>query len=83
MSNSVFGRTLMDPVKYSVSTEIVTTKQALRRRLRDALFQRLIPLKDDRVIVIRGRRKICVNQPNSIGYHILELSKVEMYEFFL
>ena len=82
ISNSIFGRTLMDPVKYSTVTDIVTSKSALRRRARDPLFQRLVRLTNDRVLVIRGKKNIRINQPNFIGYHILEASKVEMYIFF-
>lgn len=73
MSNSVLGRTLMDPLTYSVTKDTDISKSVLRRRLRDPLFKRVIALRDDGVIIVRGRKIIYINQPNFIGYQIPEL----------
>lgn len=63
MSNSVFGRTLMAPIKNSTATDIITTKPALRRGLRNPLHKRLTPLTNDRALIARGKKKIVLSNP--------------------
>ena len=39
-------------------------------------------LNDDYVAAVRQKKYSHVNQPNYIGYYILELSKLQLYDFY-
>ena len=82
ISNSIFGRFLMNAAKYNQDVEIVTNREKFLTLARSPYFKRAVPLNDDHVVVVRHKKHSQVNHPNYIGYYILELSKLRLYDFY-
>ena len=81
-NNSVFGRTLFDSSRRLEKTNIVTNVRAFTKMIRDPLYKRCVPLKDNRVIVVRGLPVVKMNSPQYIGMTILDRAKFRLYHFF-
>lgn len=82
ISNSIFGRFLMNAAKYSEDIDIVTNRENFLKLARSPYFKRVVPLNDGHVVVTRNKKYSRVNHPNYIGYYILELSKLRLYDFY-
>ncbi|XP_063595417.1 uncharacterized protein LOC134772380 [Penaeus indicus] len=82
LSNSVFGRCLMNPLKRVEKTSMVCKTSTFLKKIRDPLFKRLIPLAPNRVITISRAKTVTMNYPQYIGFTILELAKYKLYYFF-
>ena len=82
ISNSIFGRFLMNAAKYSQDVEIVSNRDHFLKLARSPYFKHAEPLNDDHVVVVRHKKYSHVNHPNYIGYYILELSKLRLYDFY-
>ncbi|XP_050693786.1 uncharacterized protein LOC126984249 [Eriocheir sinensis] len=82
ISNSIFGRFLMNVAKYSEDIDIVTNREKFLKLARSPYFKRVVPLNDGHVVVTRHRKYSRVNHPNYIGYYILELPKLRLYDFY-
>ena len=82
ISNSIFGRFLMNAAKYNQVVEIVDNRNNFLKLARSPYYKRAVPLNDDYVAVVRHKKYSNVNHPNYIGYYILELSKLRLYDFY-
>ena len=82
ISNSIFGKTLLNPLKRNEKTHIVTTQSNFLKKVRSPFFKRYIKLKENRAIVISAAEEILLNHPQQIGFTILEFAKYELYYFF-
>ena len=82
ISNSIFGRFLMNVAKYNENIDTVTNRDTFLKLARSPYFKRAVSLNDDRVVVVRHKKYSKVNHPNYIGYYILELSKLQLYHFY-
>lgn len=82
MSNSVFGKTLMNVLKYSVKSNIVSDEKTFLNKVRSPRLRSILPLRENRVITSEEKSEILINLPNYIGFQILEIAKFTMYNFF-
>ncbi|XP_042858741.1 uncharacterized protein LOC122244830 [Penaeus japonicus] len=82
LSNSIFGRCLLNPLKRSLNTKVVTKRGKFLGVVRNPLFQRMFPLRTYRVITVCKNPVVYMTQPQYIGYHILELAKYQLYHFW-
>ncbi|XP_050710311.1 uncharacterized protein LOC126995061 isoform X2 [Eriocheir sinensis] len=72
----------MNVAKYSEDIDIVTNREKFLKLARSPYFKRIVPLNVGHVVVTRHRKYSRVNHPNYIGYYILELSKLRLYDFY-
>ena len=82
MSNAIYGRSLMNEVRYGEVHRFVTNKLTFLRTIKSPAFKRVIPLGENRVITVSSKEKINITQPNFVGFQVLELAKVAMYRWF-
>ena len=81
-SNSVFGRTMFDSSRRLEKTDIVTDVRSFTKMVREPLYKRSIPLKENRVVVVRGLPVVKMSSPQYIGMTILDRAKFRLYHFF-
>lgn len=60
----------------------MTDKRAFAKTVRSPLFKRLLPLRTDRVIVVRGVARVTMSSPQYIGFTILDRAKYHLYHFY-
>lgn len=82
LSNSVFGRCLMNPLKRLEKAHMVCKASTFLKKIRDPRFKRIIPLAPNRVISISSAKSVSMMYPQYVGFTILELAKYKLYEFF-
>ncbi|XP_037774372.1 uncharacterized protein LOC119570884 [Penaeus monodon] len=82
LSNSVFGRCLMNPLKRLERTSVVCKPSSFLKKIRSPLFKRLIPLAPNRVITISRLPSVKMEYPQYVGFTILELAKFKFYNFY-
>jgi hypothetical protein len=80
MNNSVFGKT-MENVRQYQDIVLVTSKEKLAKLTADPRFKRESIFSKDLVAVHRERRDVVLNKPIYIGFAVLDLSKLLMYDF--
>ena len=64
ISNSIFGRLLMNAAKYSQDVENVNNRETLLKLVRSHYFKCVVPLNDDHVAVVPDKKHTQVNTPN-------------------
>ncbi|XP_064106780.1 uncharacterized protein LOC135215755 [Macrobrachium nipponense] len=82
MSNSVFGRCLMNPTKYATKSTIVTDEAKFLKEIRSPRFKDFIVLSPKRVLCVSEKPEIEVNMPNFVGFQILEMAKYHLYHYW-
>lgn len=82
LSNSIFGRCLLNPLNRSLKTRVVTKPEHFLTVVNDPHFQRMIPPRTNRLITVSKTPFVYMSQPQYIGYHILELAKYQIYYFW-
>ena len=80
MNSSVFGKT-EDNLWNRVNVEIITDDTLLRKRVAKPLFCRGMPVSNNLAIIQCKIQTITHNRPIFVGFTVLELSKVHMYDF--
>jgi hypothetical protein len=86
MNNAVFGKT-MENVKKRVNVELVNSVERYEKLARDPMYVRRVHFCDDEaggnvlVGVLRQRKAITLDKPMAVGFTVLELSKLTMYEY--
>lgn len=86
MNNSVFGKT-MENVKKRVNVKLVTTWDRDGRRnganilISKPNFHSLSIFTENFVAIQLKKSKICYNKPIYVGFTVLDLSKIVMYDF--
>ena len=80
MNNSVFGKT-MENVRKHVNVELVNCETRLARLSAKPNFERNILISDTLCAVKMLRPVVKLNKPIFIGFCILDLSKLLMYDF--
>ena len=80
MNNSVFGKT-QENLWNRVNVEIITDDTLLRKRVAKPSFCRGMPVSDNLAIIQCKIQTITRNRPIFVGFTVLELSKVHMYDF--
>ena len=80
MNNSVFGKT-QENLRKRVQVDIVTDASILRKRVAKPSFCRGIPITDCITVVQCKVHTLRLNRLIYVGFTVLELSKLYMYEF--
>ena len=81
VSNSIFGRTLMNPLNYATRTTVCSTESALLKNVSKSSFRKLDLISDTRVLVTHNKPCVEVKSPIYIGFAILDYAKLIMYKF--
>ena len=80
MNNSVFGKT-QENLWNRVNVDIITDAALIRKRVAKPSFCRGMPVSDDLAIIQCKVQTITLNRPIFVGFTVLELSKLHMYDF--
>jgi hypothetical protein len=80
MNNSVFGKT-MENLRKRVNIELVNTQKRLRKLAAKPNFQAFKIFHEDLAAVHMKKVKIVLNRPTYVGFCILDMSKLLMYDF--
>ena len=80
-ANAVFGKTC-ENVRNRENIRLIADPNTLVKAASKATFRRSEIINDDLVLVRAARPKVMLNKPIAIGFTILEVSKLIMYEFF-
>ncbi|XP_069194044.1 uncharacterized protein [Procambarus clarkii] len=82
VSNSIYGKSLTDVSKYGNKHYLVTDRRHFLKHARNPFFKRSLLLSKDRVICTIKQKSLLVNTPTYLGYHILQIAKRRLYEFW-
>ena len=80
MNNSVFGKT-QENLRKRVRVDLITDADVLRKRVAKPSFCRGIPITDCLTVVQCKVQTLTLNKPIYVGFTVLELSKLHMYDF--
>ena len=80
MNNSVFGKT-QENLRKRVQVDLITDAAVLRKRVAKPSFCRGIPITDCLTVVQCKVQTLVLNRLIYIGFTVLELSKLHMYDF--
>ena len=78
---NVFGKSI-ENVKQQVNVKFVTSAQRLRRLVNKPSFQAVRVFNSNLAAVQLYREKVKLNKPIAVGYSVLELAKMKMYDFW-
>lgn len=80
MNNSVFGKT-QENLRNRVSVEVITNREKALKRICKPNFKRSMTVHEYLVIIHTVKSTLELNKPLYVGFSVLELSKLCMYEF--
>ena len=80
MNNAVFGKTLQNPRKQR-TIDFVSTKEKSKKLISHPLFKAFRIINDNLYAIERSPTSILFNKPIYVGFTVLELSKLHMYDF--
>ncbi|GBO14457.1 hypothetical protein AVEN_255570-1 [Araneus ventricosus] len=80
LNTAVYGKT-MENLRNLVKVDIVQTKKRAEKLVASPAFHAFTIFDENVVAVQRKLTKLCLNRPIQVGFVILELSKVLMYDF--
>jgi len=81
MANATFGKSL-ENVRNRQNIRLIVDKNKLTKAVSRTSFRQSEIINDDLVLVKAARRQATLNKPISVGFVVLELSKLVMYDFF-
>src|SRR5436305_1681410 len=79
-NNAVFGIT-MENVRKRIRFEIVNDQTRLRKVFNDPTYSSSVIYNENLVGVLRHNSLVTLDKPICVGFAILELSKLLMYDF--
>ena len=82
LTNSLFGKFMQNPAKYSDKLEIEFDEYQIQKHLCSPFFKRIFQITDEKVGCVLAREKTNMNSPMYIGFCILDLAKTLMYRFY-
>src|SRR5271163_3631089 len=80
MNNSVFGRT-MENLRHRIEVKLVADTRKAERLCSLPTFESFNVINEDITMIKSNPGSILWNKPTYIGFCVLELSKLTMYEF--
>src|SRR5437899_2217143 len=80
LNNSLFGKT-MESLRKRIDVKLVSDQIQAERRIADPAFESFRIINKDITMVKSRMTKIRWNKPTYIGFCVLELSKLLMYQF--
>lgn len=81
MNNAFFGRTCMN-IRKHVNVKVALNKKECRKCLMDCNLDFFSILNDSAVLFKNLKSSLYLNQPIYVGFTVLELSKLYMYELY-
>ncbi len=81
LGNSGYGSVLLDKEKHRVISYHEGSARAADQ-VKKPRFLALTELGDEMFEVEMGKKSVCMNIPNYLGFHILQLGKLRMLEFY-
>ncbi|KAF8795495.1 hypothetical protein HNY73_003339 [Argiope bruennichi] len=80
LNNAVFGKT-MENLRNRVTIDLVTDERKSRKLVASPAFHAFTIINDDLVSVQRKKTSLLLNRPIYVGFSILDISKIIMYDF--
>jgi len=80
-ANATFGKT-MEQVRNRVNVRLICDPNKLMKAVSRPTFRRAEIINDDLTLVCGARQCITLSKPISVGFSILEISKLIMYHFY-
>ena len=80
MNNSVFGKT-QENLRNRVNVEVITERNIALKRVCKPSFKRSQVIHEDLGIIQNAVSNLELNKPIYVGFTVLELSKLLMYQF--
>ena len=80
LNNSVFGKT-MQKVRKERKLDFVDTVKKAKKFFAQPTFKNFTAFREDLIAIERRKTSIYFNKPIYVGFSILEISKVHMYNF--
>ena len=80
MNNSVFGKT-QENLRKRINVELITDEKILKKRVANPGFKCGNIITEDLTIVQSRITTLVLNRPIYIGFTVLDLSKLHMYDF--
>jgi len=80
-ANATFGKT-MEQVRHRVNVRLICDPNKLAKAVSRPTFRRAEIINDDLTLVRGARQRVTLNKPISVGFSILNISKLKMYEFY-
>ena len=78
---NVFGKSI-ENVKQRINVKIVTSATQLRRLVNKPTFQAIRVFDSNLAAVQLYRQNVKLNKPIAVGYSVLEMAKMKMYDWF-
>jgi len=72
----------MEQVRHRVNVRLICDEHKLAKAVSKRLFRYSEIINDDLVMVRGAKQTITLNKPISVGFTILEISKLIMYRFY-
>ena len=80
MNNAVYGKT-NENLRNRVNVEVLTNREKALKRVCKPSFKRSLTIREDLAIMQCSIANLELNKPVYVGFSILDLSKLLMYEF--
>jgi len=80
-ANATFGKT-MEQVRNRVNIRLIADDTKLLKAVSKPSYQQAQSTNSDLVMVRAAGQKVRLNKPISVGFCIMELSKLVMYKFY-
>ena len=80
MNKSVYGKT-NENLRNRVNVEVLTNREKALKRACKPSFKRSMTIRDDLVVMQCAIANLELNKPVYVGFSVLDLSKLLMYEF--
>jgi len=79
--NATFGKT-MEHVRNRVNIRLIADPKKLAKAVSRPTFRQAELINDDLTMVRGAHQRVTLNKPISVGFAILEISKLIMYQFY-
>jgi len=80
-ANTAFGKT-MEQVRNRVNIRLIANPKKLAKAVSRPTFRQAELINNDLTMVRGARQRVTLSKPISIGFAILEISKLIMYQFY-
>ena len=82
INNSLYGRSLLNPLNYATRTGVCNTDVSLRKSFSKPTFKSVDRINDDRYLVTHHKSEVKADSPLYIGFSVLDFAKIKMYSFY-
>ena len=82
LNNSIYGKCLFNLRKHSGKISLVMNEKEFEKRISDNGLKECYPISENKMLIKTERSSITLSHPLHVGWYILEMSKLVMYNFF-